>query len=194
MCSGSNNRQIVHMKDCEVQSGRIVRYDAWPMTYDCHYFRYLPWQSLYENTFENRPAFGHESFAHLNNVADDDFDITWRKSLEHIQFLDLIGWNISLKSIFINCHNLRVLEINFQEVNLNYQEAYLMHQWCLLGASFLHPWCILDTSLMHHWLVLDTFLTHPWCILDASFMRPWCILDASLTHPWVILDASLMYS
>ena len=35
-----------------------------------------PDNHLYENTFENRPAFGHEAFAHLNNVADDDFDIT----------------------------------------------------------------------------------------------------------------------
>ena len=39
-----------------------------------------PYNHLYENTFENRPDSGQEAFAHQNNVADDDPDITWRKS------------------------------------------------------------------------------------------------------------------
>ena len=41
-----------------------------------------PDNHLYENTFENRQDYFQEELAHLNIVADDDPDITWRKSPE----------------------------------------------------------------------------------------------------------------
>ena len=38
---------------------------------------------LYQQNIENRPDFAEEAFAHLDIAAEDDEDITWRKSGEH---------------------------------------------------------------------------------------------------------------